>query len=83
MDLYIGSILPEPRPFTIRTIRFTTVTRDHHPVLDFVILCLNVFEKLIQSMKMLVSCPKQFHLGRGEVVNGFMNGEIELVCHHQ
>ena len=32
---------------------------------------------------MLVPGPQQFQLGRSEVINGLMNGKIELVSHHE
>ena len=77
-DAHIQRLFAQARTSAVGACRFARVAGLHHPELDFAPLRVDVFEKFVETVEILVAAPQQtFLLGR-QLVERRVDREIEL-----
>ena len=75
---HVQRFLAEPCSLAVGADGFSGVARQHDAVLYLVAFAFEVFEELVQSVKMLVPFPQQMPLLARELVERPVDGEVEF-----
>ena len=78
-DTHIERLLAQATTATLRAKRLARVACLHYSELNLISLSVNVLEKFVQPVEILISAPQELFLFACQVVIRRMNGEIELV----
>ena len=85
-DLHILGFWLQTGTVTFRTVRLTSIARQHHTILDLILILLQHLEELIDARFLLRTfirrqpVPKPVFLTLGKIHIGFEDGEVVVSC---